>query len=73
MWATNLKIISVVLGTLFVYTLICNKIPQMQSEVPQKLALGADATPEQMAAAGEKVFNGVGGCTAWHARPESSH
>jgi mono/diheme cytochrome c family protein len=66
MWATNLKIISVVLGTLFVYTLICNKIPQMQSEVPQKLTLGADATPEQLAAAGEKVFNGVGGCTACH-------
>jgi cytochrome c2 len=66
MWATNLKVIGVVLGTLFVYTLICNKIPQMQSEVPQKLSLGANATPEQLAAAGEKVFNGVGGCTACH-------
>ena len=38
----------------------------MQSEVPQKLSLGADATPEQLAAAGEKVYNGVGGCTACH-------
>jgi hypothetical protein len=66
MWATNLKVIGVVLGTLFVYTLICNKIPQMQSEVPQKLSLGANATPEQLVAAGEKVFNGVGGCTACH-------
>jgi mono/diheme cytochrome c family protein len=66
MWATNLKVIGVVVGTLFVYTLICNKIPQMQSEVPQKLSLGANATPEQLAAAGEKVFNGVGGCTACH-------
>jgi len=66
MWATNLKVIGVVLGTLFVYTLICNKIPQMQSEVPQKITLGANATPDQIAAAGEKVFNGVGGCTACH-------
>ena len=66
MWATNLKVIGVVLGTLFVYTLICNEIPQMQSEVPQKLSLGANATPEQLAAAGEKVFNGVGGCGACH-------
>ena len=66
MWATNLKVVGVVLGTLFLYTLICNKIPQMQSEVPQKLSLGANATPEQLAAAGEKVFNGIGGCTACH-------
>jgi mono/diheme cytochrome c family protein len=66
MWVTNLKVIGVVLGTLFVYTLICNKIPQMQSEVPQKITLGANATPEQIAAAGEKVFSGVGGCGACH-------
>ncbi|HUL01734.1 MAG TPA: c-type cytochrome [Gemmatimonadales bacterium] len=66
MWATNLKVIGVVLGTLFVYTLICNKIPQMQSEVPQKITLGPNATPEQIAAAGEKVFSGVGGCGACH-------
>jgi mono/diheme cytochrome c family protein len=66
MWAINLKVVGVVLGTLFLYTLICNEIPQMQSEVPQKLSLGANATPEQLAAAGEKVFNGIGGCTACH-------
>ena len=66
MWATNLKVIGVVVGTLLVYTVICNKIPQMQSEVPQKLALGANATPEQLAAAGEKVFNGIGGCASCH-------
>jgi cytochrome c553 len=66
MWATNLKVVGVVVGTLSLYTLICNKIPQIQSEVPQKLTLGANATPEQLAAAGEKVFNGIGGCTACH-------
>ena len=41
MWAINLRIFGVVLGTLALYTLIANKIPQMQSEVPRALALGA--------------------------------
>src|SRR5439155_21573113 len=66
MWVTNLKVLGVVIGTLLVYTVVCNKIPQVQSEVPQKLAIGANATSEQLVAAGEKVFNGVGGCTACH-------
>ncbi|MGH2668717.1 MAG: c-type cytochrome [bacterium] len=66
MWAINLKIVGVVLGTLAVYTLIANKIPQVQSEVPQALALGANVTPDQLVAAGEKVYNGIGGCTTCH-------
>ena len=66
MWVTNLKVVGVVLATLALYTLIANKIPQVQSEVPQTLALGANVTPEQLAAAGEKLFNGGGGCTACH-------
>ena len=66
MWATNLKIVGVVLGTLALYTLIANKIPQVQSEVPQGLTLGTNVTPEQLVAAGEKVFNGIGGCTTCH-------
>ncbi len=66
MWATNLKIVGVVLGTLALYTLIANEIPQVQSEVPQTLTLGANVTPEQLVAAGEKVFNGIGGCTTCH-------
>src|SRR5256712_4248261 len=56
MWATNLKIVGVVLGTLALYTLIANKIPQVQSEVPQALTLGANVTPEQLVAAGQKVY-----------------
>src|SRR5438094_6654827 len=66
MWATNLKVVGVVLGTLALYTLIANKIPQVQSEVPQALTLGANVTPEQLVSAGEKVFNGIGGCTTCH-------
>lgn len=66
MWATNLRILGVVLGTLALYTLIANKIPQVQSEVPRALTLGADVTPEQLAQAGEQVFTGIGGCTTCH-------
>ena len=66
MWATNAKILGIVLGTLALYTLIANKIPQVQSEVPQALSLGADVTPEQLVTAGEKVFNGIGGCPTCH-------
>src|SRR5436309_9874956 len=66
MWATNLKIVGIVLGVLALYTLIANKIPQVQSEVPQALALGANVTPEQLVVAGEKVYNGIGGCTTCH-------
>jgi mono/diheme cytochrome c family protein len=66
MWATNAKILGIVLGTLALYTLIANKIPQVQSEVPQALTLGANVTPEQLVAAGEKVYTGIGGCTTCH-------
>ena len=66
MWGTNLRIVLVVLGTLALYTLIANKIPQVQSEVPQTLALGPNVTADQLVAAGEKVYNGAGGCTACH-------
>src|SRR5437016_157076 len=66
MWATNAKIVGIVLGTLALYTLIANEIPQVQSEVPQTLTLGANVTPEQLVAAGEKVFTGIGGCPTCH-------
>ncbi|HYU09186.1 MAG TPA: c-type cytochrome [Gemmatimonadales bacterium] len=66
MWATNLRIIGVVLGTLALYTLIANKIPQVQSEVPHALTLGANVTPEQLTSAGDQLYHGAGGCTACH-------
>ncbi|MGH7461683.1 MAG: c-type cytochrome, partial [Longimicrobiales bacterium] len=66
MWATNLKILGIVLGTLAVYTLLANSIPQIQSEVPQELSFGANVTPEQMVTAGEQLYNGAGNCTSCH-------
>ena len=66
MWAINLRIFGVVLGTLALYTLIANKIPQVQSEVPHALSLGANVTPEQLVSAGDQLYHGAGGCTACH-------
>lgn len=63
---TNLKIVAVVIFTLFFYTLVANSIPQVESEVPEKLDLSAGVTTEALVAAGERLYNGAGGCTACH-------
>lgn len=66
MWRTNLAVGLIVLGTLAVYTAVANMIPQLESDVPEELILSADATPEEMVAAGEDLFLGAGGCQACH-------
>ena len=66
MWRNNLRILLLTLGVVAFYTAIAHSIPQLRSEVPETLALGADASPEALAGAGEKIFNGAGGCTACH-------
>ncbi len=66
MWRTNLKVLLVAAVVLGFYTAVAHIIPQLQSEVPETIALGANATPEALVAAGERLFNGAGGCTACH-------
>jgi mono/diheme cytochrome c family protein len=66
MWATNLKVGAVVIGTIMVYTLLANAIPQVQSEVPEELTLGENVTPDELAAAGEQIYAGAGACTTCH-------
>jgi mono/diheme cytochrome c family protein len=66
MWRTNLSVLLVAVVVIGFYTSVAHVIPQLQSEVPQALDLGAAVTPEALVAAGEKVFNGAGGCTACH-------
>lgn len=66
MWATNLKILAVTLVVLGFYTMVAHIIPQLESEVPEALDLSADASPEALAAAGQRIFEGAGGCTACH-------
>lgn len=63
---TNLKILLTVVGTLAVYTLVANIIPQVQSAVPEEVVLTAETTPEELVAIGEELYAGVGGCTACH-------
>jgi mono/diheme cytochrome c family protein len=66
MWRTNMAVGLVVLGTLGLYTAVANMIPQVESDVPEELVLGADVTPEELVAAGEDLYVGGGGCTACH-------
>lgn len=66
MWKINLRVLVLALGTMLFYTAIAHVIPQLESEVPAALALGADASPEALAAAGERLYNGAGGCAACH-------
>lgn len=62
----NLRIVAVIVGTLMVYTVLANMIPQLESDVPEELDFSAQVTPEQMIAAGEELYNGAGGCSACH-------
>jgi mono/diheme cytochrome c family protein len=66
MWRINLRILLIALGVVGFYTTVAHVIPQLQSEVPEAMALTSDATPEALASAGEKIFNGSGGCTTCH-------
>src|SRR5919199_2063725 len=66
MWKTNLKVLVVALVVIGFYTTVAHVIPQLQSEVPETLDLTSNASPEALVAAGERVFNGAGGCTACH-------
>ena len=66
MWRTNLRVLLVAIGTIGFYTMVAHSIPQLQSDVPETLALGSNATPEALVAAGERIYNGAGGCTACH-------
>src|SRR5947207_14920102 len=66
MWRTNLKVLMIALVVVGFYTTVAHVIPQLQSEVPEALALGSGVTPEALVAAGEKIYNGAGGCTACH-------
>lgn len=64
MWRTNLKILGLGAAVIGFYTMVAHLIPQLQSEVPASVSLGADASAEELAAAGEQLFNQV--CTACH-------
>jgi mono/diheme cytochrome c family protein len=66
MWKTNLKVLLATLLVVGFYTGVAHIIPQLESEVPEALALTGDVSPAQLAEAGERMYNGAGGCTACH-------
>lgn len=66
MWRTNLKVLAVTLAVVLFYTGVAHVIPQLESDVPEALSLGPEVTPEALVAAGERVYQGAGGCTACH-------
>ena len=66
LWGINLRIGAVVVGTVLLYTLVANMIPQVQSEVPEELSFTGGVTPEQLIEAGQQLYEGAGGCTACH-------
>ena len=66
MWLTNLKVLAVGVATIGFYTLVAHVIPQLESDVPEELALTADVTAEQLVVAGERLYQGAGGCAACH-------
>lgn len=66
MWKTNLKVLAVGALVLAFYTGVAHIIPQLQSEVPESVSLGAGATGEQLAEAGEKIYHGAGNCVSCH-------
>lgn len=66
MMGTNLKVVAIVVGTLAIFTVVANMIPQLESDVPEELAFTAQVTPEELVEAGEQLYQGAGGCTACH-------
>ena len=49
------------------YSWFANSIPQIESKPPEELSLeGGNVTPQQLVAAGEKIFREKGQCTTCH-------
>src|SRR5437764_6859699 len=65
MWVKNLKVLAVAAFVLAFYTMVAHIVPQQPSAAPESINMSG-ASPEVLASAGEKVFNGAGGCTACH-------
>lgn len=64
MWRTNLAILAVTLAVIGFYTAVAHLIPQLQSEVPEAVSLGSGTSPEELVAAGDRIFHQI--CTACH-------
>jgi len=62
-----LKVSAFALAVMGGFTWYANSIPQIESKPPEELSLeGGNVTPQQLAAAGEKIFQEKGQCTTCH-------
>jgi mono/diheme cytochrome c family protein len=62
-----LKVGTFALAVMGSYTWYANSIPQIESKPPEELSLeGGNVTPQQLVAAGEKIFREKGQCTTCH-------
>lgn len=66
MSVVDIRILTVVLGTIVIFTVVANVIPQVESEVPEELEVTDDITPEELVDAGRRLYEGAGGCLACH-------
>jgi cytochrome c2 len=63
----TLKVSAFALAVMGSFTWYANSIPQIESKPPEELSLeGGNVTPQQLAAAGEKIFREKGQCTTCH-------
>jgi len=63
----TVKVGAFALAVMGSYTYYANSIPQIESRPPEELSLeGGNVTPQQLVAAGEKIFREKGGCATCH-------
>jgi mono/diheme cytochrome c family protein len=63
----TLKVGVFALAVMGSYTWFANSIPQIESKPPEELSLeGGSVTPQQLVAAGERIFREKGQCTTCH-------
>jgi mono/diheme cytochrome c family protein len=63
----TVKVGAFALAVMGSYTWFANSIPQIESKPPEELSLeGGNVTPQQLVAAGEKIFREKGQCTTCH-------
>ncbi len=63
----TVKVGAFALAVMGSYTWYANSIPQIESKPPEELSLeGGNVTPQQLVAAGERIFREKGQCTTCH-------
>src|SRR5262245_48569355 len=63
----TVKVGAFALAVMGSYTWYANSIPQIESKPPEELSLeGGNVSPQQLVAAGEKIFREKGQCTTCH-------